>query len=96
MEEEEEEEAIWWLIWNSAWLPLLRRRRIEDSGRDLWTAFNVVQENAVRGGLSGRVRKTEGRIQRRTTREVAGIDQSRSLNRALWLLTQRMAELKRA
>ena len=28
--------------------------------------------------------------------EVAGIDQSRSLNRALWLLTRRMAELKRA
>lgn len=75
---------------------LLRRRRIEDSGRDLWTAFNVVQENTVKGGLSGRVRNAEGRMQRRTTREVAGIDQSRSLNRALWLLTQRMAELKRA
>lgn len=75
---------------------LLRRRRIEDSGRDLWTAFNIVQENTVKGGLSGRVRNAEGRMQRRTTREVAGIDQSRSLNRALWLLTQRMAELKRA
>lgn len=75
---------------------LLRPRRSADRATDLWTAFNVVQENTLKGGLTGRVRNAEGRLQRRTTREVAGIDQSRSLNRALWLLTQRMAELKGA
>ncbi|WP_299912953.1 DUF932 domain-containing protein [uncultured Paracoccus sp.] len=75
---------------------LLRPRRSADRATDLWTAFNVVQENTLKGGLTGRVRNAEGRLQRRTTREVAGIDQNRSLNRALWLLTQRMAELKSA
>lgn len=75
---------------------LLRPRRSADRATDLWTAFNVVQENTLKGGLTGRVRNAEGRLQRRTTREVAGIDQNRSLNRALWLLTQRMAELKGA
>jgi hypothetical protein len=56
----------------------------------------VVQENTLKGGLRGRVLDANGRPQRRTTREVAGIDQSRSLNRALWMLTERMAEIKAA
>jgi len=73
---------------------LLRPRRGADRASDLWTAFNVVQENAIKGGQSARVRNAEGRMQRRTTREVAGIDQNRALNRALWLLAERIAELK--
>ena len=74
---------------------LLRPRRSADRAPDLWTAMNVVQENVIKGGQTGLVRNAEGRLQRRSTREVAGIDQNRSLNRALWLLTERMAELKR-
>ena len=35
-------------------------------------------------------------MRRRSVREVAGIDQNRNLNRALWMLTERMAELKAA
>jgi hypothetical protein len=75
---------------------LLRPRRTSDRATDLWTAFNVVQENTLKGGLRGRVVDANGRIARRTTREVAGIDQNRALNRALWMLTERMAELKAA
>jgi len=75
---------------------LLRPRRSADRATDLWTTMNVVQENVVKGGQTGLVRNGEGRLQRRTTREVAGIDQSRSLNRALWLLTERMAVLKQS
>ena len=73
---------------------LLRPRRSADRATDLWTAFNVVQENTIKGGLTGRVRDANGRTVRRSTREVAGIDQNRSLNRALWMLTERMAEIK--
>jgi hypothetical protein len=61
---------------------------------DLWTTFNVVQENAIKGGLRGRTRDTRGR--RITTRGVNGIDQDVRLNRALWTLAERMAELKAA
>jgi len=67
---------------------------------DLWHTLNVVQENVVRGGLHGMQhgvdpngRKTFRRV---TTREVRGIDQDVKLNRALWMLAERMAELKGA
>jgi hypothetical protein len=75
---------------------LLRPRRGEDRATDLWTAFNVVQENVIRGGLRGRTVNANGQVRRASTREVAGIDQNKALNRALWTLAERMAELKAA
>ncbi|MDE2579120.1 MAG: DUF945 domain-containing protein [Hyphomicrobiales bacterium] len=75
---------------------LLEPRRREDAGRDLWTTFNVAQENAMRGGLRGRNattfeggRRQQGR--RVTTRPVNGIDQDVKLNKALWVLAERLA-----
>ena len=73
---------------------LLRPRRSEDRATDLFTVLNVLQENTLRGGMRGRVQTESGLIRRQSVREVAGIDQSRALNRALWMLTERMAELK--
>lgn len=73
-----------------------RPRRTEDAGADLWTTFNRVQENTIRGGLHGVARDANNRQRRITTREVAGIDQGTALNRALWTLAQKMAELKGA
>lgn len=70
---------------------LLRPRRYEDRLSDLWTTFNVIQENAVRGGITAR---TDGAARRSTTREVRGIDQNVKLNMALWALTEQMAKLK--
>jgi len=75
---------------------MLRARRRDDRAGDLWTAFNVVQENTIKGGLYGQTRTAEGRIRRQRTRAVGGIDQNKALNRALWTLTERMAELKAA
>ena len=69
---------------------LLRARRAEDASNDLWTTFNRVQENVMRGGLVGR--SATGKRSR--TREVKGIDQSVKLNRALWLLADEMRKLK--
>jgi hypothetical protein len=73
---------------------LLRPRRSADREQDLWTTFNVLQENVVRGGQVGHVRDANNRLRRKSTRAVAGIDQSKALNRALWTLTERMADLK--
>ena len=75
---------------------MLTVRRREDEGRDLWTTTNVLQENAIRGGLTAWSRDAEGRPRRVTTREVRGIDQDVRLNRALWLLGERMARIKAA
>ena len=69
---------------------LIEARRPEDLGRSLWTAFQRVQENALRGGQPGRT--VQGRRMR--TREVASIDRGVSLNRALWLLAEEMRKLK--
>jgi hypothetical protein len=72
----------------------LAARRSADTGTDLWTTFNVVQENMIRGGLQGRIAGANGRMRRTSTREVNGIDQNVKLNQALFTLTERMAELK--
>jgi len=71
---------------------ILRPRRWEDNEQDLWSTFNRVQENMIKGGIRGR--NANGR--RTSTREVNGIDQNVKINRALWTLAERMAELKAA
>jgi hypothetical protein len=73
---------------------LLNVRRTGDAGTDLWTVFNRLQENVVRGGLDNYGYNAEGRFRRAHTREVKGIDQSTALNRALWTLGEKMAALK--
>ena len=76
---------------------LLRPRRHDDAGSDLWKTFNRVQENVIKGGLHGVQRDANGRRLRAvSTRQVKGIDQDVKLNRALWQLAERMAELKAA
>lgn len=69
---------------------LLMPRRFEERRADLWSTFNRVQENFIKGGLSGRT--ANGRQQR--TRAVQGIDQNLKLNRALWMLAEGMQQLK--
>ena len=69
---------------------VLRARRMDHTGDDLWSTFNRVQENMLKGGLNGRARN--GR--RTTTRAVTGIDQGVKLNRALFVLAQEMKRLK--
>jgi hypothetical protein len=71
---------------------LLTTRRSADHGADLWRTFNRTQENVLKGGLRGR--SQTGRRQR--TRQVKSIDRDTKLNRALWTLTEKMAELKAA
>ena len=61
-------------------------RRPEDIGHSLWTTFQRVQENVIRGGQPGR--SAQGR--RLQTRPVGSIDRSVSLNRALWMLAEEM------
>ena len=75
---------------------LLIPRRYDDKNNDLWQTFNVVQENVIRGGLSAMGRDANNRPRRSTSRAVNGIDQDVKLNKALWTLASKMAELKKA
>jgi hypothetical protein len=67
---------------------LLSPRRPEDRRTDLWTTASVVQEHLLRGGDRGRA--ATGR--RTTTRPVKSVGEDLRLNRALWTLTERLAE----
>ncbi|MGY8573460.1 DUF945 domain-containing protein [Paracidovorax citrulli] len=69
---------------------LLMPRRAADTRADLWTTFNVVQENIVRGDLAARTATNR----RTRTRPVQGIDQGVKINRALWVLAEEMKKLK--
>jgi hypothetical protein len=63
---------------------------VDDVDSSLWTTFQRVQENMMRGGQPGR--STQGRRVR--TRPVGSIDRSVSLNRALWVLAEEMAKIR--
>ena len=69
---------------------LLEPRRKADTGHDLWSTFQRVQENMMRGGQAGR--STQGR--RMQTRPIGSIDRSVDLNRALWVLAEEMRKIQ--
>ncbi len=68
---------------------LLIPRRNADTKENLFTTFNVVQENLIQGGI--RYRNENGMRQR--TRGVNSVSENTRLNTALWTLTEKMAEL---
>lgn len=73
---------------------LLKPRRAEDMGDDLFSVFNRIQEHVIRGGDRNRP-IVDGKLGRRTTsREVKGIDGVLNLNRELWSLAENLAKLK--
>jgi len=71
-------------------IQLLEARRYEDHKDNLWTTFNKVQENVLKGGIRGR--DTGNRSFK--TKPVKSIDKDKKLNQALWILTEKMAKLK--
>lgn len=82
------------LKWDGEEFPItpnqvLDPRRGADLGKDVWTTFNVVQENIIRGGV--RYRTENG--SRMRTRPVNSVGENVRLNTALWSLTEKMAEL---
>lgn len=75
---------------------LLAIHRDEDRDPSLWTTFNVIQENVIRGGLSYQGRNADGRRVQRHTRAVRSVDGNVNLNRSLWILAEGMAKIKSA
>ena len=67
---------------------LLQPRRSADLGKDLWTTLNVVQENLIRGGVRGE----DAKGNRRRLRGIKSVDADTKLNRALWVLAEKLGE----
>ena len=68
---------------------LLAPRRWQDESGDLWTTYQRIQENLIKGGLNGHNAKG-GRTH---TRAIKGIDGDVKLNRALWVMAENMLQL---
>lgn len=66
---------------------LLRLHRSDDRGADLWSAFNVVQENLIKGGMMGV--QAGGRIS--TIRPILGASTEAEVNTKLWDLAMEYA-----
>lgn len=77
---------------NTTILPpqLLEPRRTADAGADLWHTFNVIQENIIMGGLTGK--SAAGRATH--TRALQDVRKLVSVNTGLWDAAQKL--LKKA
>jgi hypothetical protein len=73
---------------------LLRPRRYSDNKSDLWSTFNHIQENAIKGGIRIVSENEQGRRSMRNTRAVGAIDRDAKLNKELMALAQKMSQLK--
>jgi hypothetical protein len=62
----------------------LNRRRSDDRWHDLWTVFNVVQENIIKGGVQGAVR---------TTKPITQVAEVQRINEGLWQLATEYGSL---
>lgn len=67
---------------------LLAPKRPDDVGTDLWRTLNVLQENTVRGGISGF--SAAGRRVRAVP--ITGFDRDTQYNADLWKLAEEVAE----
>jgi len=70
---------------------LIIPHRVEDEKDDLYTVMNVVQENLLRGNISGTNKETGRRF---TSREITSIGKDVDVNQGLWNIAERIANIK--
>ncbi len=75
---------------------LLKVRRSEDQGLDLWSVLNRIQENALQGGLQYITRNENGNTRNATVRRINSIDRSIKVNRLVWDVANEISENKAA
>ena len=78
---------------------LLKARRTADRKDDLWSTFSRVQENMIKGGMPVVQVPTELGVRPskpRKAKKIKSIQEDLRINKSLWILTQRMKELKLA
>lgn len=71
---------------------LLNSRRAEDEKNDLWTVFNVIQENITKGGIQFKAKsKKTGKVRARSTKGIKNIVRDLRVNKELWMLMEAFA-----
>lgn len=71
----------------------LRPRRYGDARQDMWSTFNVIQENLVLGGVEYETRDANARRVRRTTRPIQEISGNTRFNQRLHTMADTMARM---
>lgn len=67
---------------------ILWPRRSEDTGADLWSTLNRVQENLLRGGQRDWHQRRENGRRIGKSRPITGLDESIRVNKQLWELAE--------
>lgn len=85
--------------WNSLNMPfsfdtLLAARRDEDKQNDLFSIYNVVEENLIKGGLRGYSYDDNNNFRRITTKPIQSIDRNIDIHSRLWQLNERYIQAK--
>lgn len=70
---------------------LLIPHREEDLKDDLYTVLNVIQENLLRGNISGINKDTNRKF---TSKEITSISKDVNVNQGLWDMAERIANIK--
>ncbi|WP_122893469.1 DUF932 domain-containing protein [Arcobacter peruensis] len=70
---------------------LLVPHREEDEKDDLYTVLNVIQENLIRGNLSGTNKETQRRF---TSKEITSISTDTYVNKGIWEIAEKIASIK--
>jgi hypothetical protein len=70
---------------------LLVSHRDEDTKDDLYTVLNVIQENLLKGNISGINKNTNRRF---TSKEITSISKDVNINQGLWDIAERIATIK--
>ena len=70
---------------------LLVPHREEDAHDDLYTVLNVIQENLLRGNISGTNKETGRRF---TSKEITSISKDVDINQNLWSIAERIMSIK--
>jgi len=74
-----------------AYPDLLVPHRDADQASDLYTVLNVIQENLLRGNISGTNKETGRKF---TSKEIHAITKDVEINQGLWEIAERIAQIK--
>lgn len=76
------------MVWNGVMFEpekILSPKRSFDMKNDLWSVFNVIQENVTKGGIQYRLDNSK-KHKYQTTKSIRNIDRNVNINLALWAM----------
>ena len=73
---------------------ILRPRRNADEGTNLWTVYNVLQENLIKGGTPYQMKDVNGTVRNGHVRAIKNINDTIRINQGLWAITEQILSVR--